>query len=207
MSQAIIVKSGNVTKSYVDSGLNLKVDKVEGKNLSTNDYTSDDKAKVNNISMYGNGNTSVGIESQALYGNSTALGNLSGAQASNSTAIGSGSVALNNSVAVGRSSQVSHIYGTAVGSSSSVTYPYGVAIGCNSLSAGYYAVALGYESVANSINVVSVGSGDSTKQSYTRRIINVTDPENNQDAATKNYVDNAIVTAINRITNADEVNY
>ena len=207
MSQAIIVKSGNVTKSYVDSGLNLKVDKVEGKNLSTNDYTSDDKAKVNNISMYGNGNTSVGIESQALYGNSTALGNSSGAQASNSTAIGSGSVALNNSVAVGRLSQVNHIYGTAVGSSSSVTHPYGVAIGCNSLSAGYYAVALGYESVANSINVVSVGSGDSTKQSYTRRIINVTDPENNQDAATKNYVDNAIVTAINRITNADEVSY
>ena len=61
MSQAIIVKTGNVTKSYVDSGLNLKVDKVEGKNLSTNDYTSDDKAKVNNISMYGNGNTSAGI--------------------------------------------------------------------------------------------------------------------------------------------------
>ncbi len=156
MSQAIIVKTGNVTKSYVDSGLNLKVDKVEGKNLSTNDYTSDDKAKVNNISMYGNGNTSAGIESQALYGNSTAFGNSSGAQASNSTAIGSGSVALNDSVAVGRSSQVNHIYGTAVGSNSLVTHPYGVAIGCNSLSAGYYAVALGYESVANSINVVRV---------------------------------------------------
>lgn len=88
-----------------------------------------------------------------------------------------------------------------------MTHPYGVAIGYNSLSAGYYAVALGYESVANNSSVVSVGSGDSTKQSYTRRIINVTDPESNQDAATKNYVDNAIVTAINRITNADEVSY
>lgn len=43
MSEAIIVRSGNVTKGYVDTNLALKADKVEGKALSTNDY--DDTAK------------------------------------------------------------------------------------------------------------------------------------------------------------------
>lgn len=38
MSEAILVKSGNVTKAYVDTNLNTKVDKVAGKGLSTNDY-------------------------------------------------------------------------------------------------------------------------------------------------------------------------
>lgn len=43
MSEAIIVRAGNVTKNYVDANLDLKVDKVEGKGLSTYDY--DDAAK------------------------------------------------------------------------------------------------------------------------------------------------------------------
>ncbi len=43
MSEAIIVQAGNVTKGYVDTNLALKVDKIDGKNLPTNDY--DDTAK------------------------------------------------------------------------------------------------------------------------------------------------------------------
>ncbi len=43
MSEAIIVRAGNVTKGYVDTNLALKADKIEGKGLSTNDY--DDAAK------------------------------------------------------------------------------------------------------------------------------------------------------------------
>ena len=39
---------GDVTKQYVDEHLVLKVDKVEGKGLSTNDYTNADKTKVSN---------------------------------------------------------------------------------------------------------------------------------------------------------------
>ena len=46
MSEAIIVKSGNVTKGYVDTSLNTKVDKVEGKGLSTNDYDNSAKSAV-----------------------------------------------------------------------------------------------------------------------------------------------------------------
>lgn len=46
MSEAILVRAGNVTKSYVDTQLLLKVDKVEGKGLSTNDYDNTAKAAV-----------------------------------------------------------------------------------------------------------------------------------------------------------------
>ena len=46
MSEAILVRAGNVTKSYVDTNLNLKVDKVSGKDLSTNDYDNAAKAAV-----------------------------------------------------------------------------------------------------------------------------------------------------------------
>ena len=49
MSEAIIVRAGNVTKSYVDTNLNLKVDKVDGKGLSTNDYDSTAKSAVDNL--------------------------------------------------------------------------------------------------------------------------------------------------------------
>ncbi|MBR2578899.1 MAG: hypothetical protein IKE41_02030 [Clostridia bacterium] len=49
MSEAILVKSGNVTKGYVDANLNTKVDKVEGKGLSTNDYDNSAKSAVDSL--------------------------------------------------------------------------------------------------------------------------------------------------------------
>lgn len=42
---------GDVSKAYVDEHLALKVDKIEGKGLSTNDYTNSDKTLVNNFSI------------------------------------------------------------------------------------------------------------------------------------------------------------
>ena len=42
-------KSNTYTKTEVDAALSGKVDKVEGKGLSTNDYTNADKAKVENL--------------------------------------------------------------------------------------------------------------------------------------------------------------
>jgi len=47
--------SNYYTKSEVDGNLTNKVDKVEGKGLSTNDYTSEDKAKVAKIITTGDG--------------------------------------------------------------------------------------------------------------------------------------------------------
>lgn len=44
--------SGKADKTYVDSKLDTKVDKEEGKGLSTNDYSNDDRQKVSNIVDY-----------------------------------------------------------------------------------------------------------------------------------------------------------
>lgn len=44
--------SGKADKTYVDSKLDTKVDKEEGKGLSTNDYSDDDRQKVSNIVDY-----------------------------------------------------------------------------------------------------------------------------------------------------------
>lgn len=44
--------SGKADKTYVDSKLDTKVDKEEGKGLSTKDYSDDDRQKVSNIVDY-----------------------------------------------------------------------------------------------------------------------------------------------------------
>lgn len=44
--------SGKADKTYVDSKLDTKVDKEEGKGLSTNDYSDNDRQKVSNIVDY-----------------------------------------------------------------------------------------------------------------------------------------------------------
>ena len=51
MSEAIIVRAGNATKSYVDTNLDLKVDKVKGKGkgLSTNDFDNTAKEAIENL--------------------------------------------------------------------------------------------------------------------------------------------------------------
>ena len=41
-----------VTKKYVDDAARAKVDKVEGKQLSTNDYTTEEKNKLNSLENY-----------------------------------------------------------------------------------------------------------------------------------------------------------
>ena len=57
MSEAIIVRAGNVTKGYLDANLNLKLDKVEGKGLSTNDYDNTAKEAVDSLGTASKCNT------------------------------------------------------------------------------------------------------------------------------------------------------
>ncbi|MGN1043519.1 MAG: hypothetical protein ACI4PR_01785 [Acutalibacteraceae bacterium] len=59
MSEAIIVRAGNVTKGYVDTNLELKVDKVEGKELSTNDYDNTAKSAVDSLGTASKCNTGI----------------------------------------------------------------------------------------------------------------------------------------------------
>lgn len=57
MSEAIIVRAANVTKNYVDTNLGLKVDKIEGKSLSTNDYDNTAKQAVDSLGTASKCNT------------------------------------------------------------------------------------------------------------------------------------------------------
>lgn len=102
-------------------------------------------------------------------------------------------------IALGEDARTEDTAAVAIGVSSRVTRPSG--------GRARNSVALGSFSSATEGGVVSVGSGDATMalsddmdeetkariqaraSAATRRIVNVTDPENAQDAATKNYVD------------------
>lgn len=51
------IQGGNPELNQIKSQLNNKVDKVEGKSLSTNDYTTEDKNKLNGIQAQANKTT------------------------------------------------------------------------------------------------------------------------------------------------------
>lgn len=53
----VIVGGGDVTKAYVDAQADRKVDKVVGKGLSTEDYTTAEKAKLGGIAAGASANT------------------------------------------------------------------------------------------------------------------------------------------------------
>lgn len=48
----IEIEKINENFDKIDTTLYSKVDKVEGKELSSNDYTNDEKSKLNNLSNY-----------------------------------------------------------------------------------------------------------------------------------------------------------
>ena len=58
----------DVNKQYVDEGLDLKVDKVDGKGLSTEDYTTAEKSKVANVPL--NTNTELAAKVDKVEGKS-----------------------------------------------------------------------------------------------------------------------------------------
>lgn len=52
-------------KSEVDNKLNEKVDKIEGKSLSTNDYTTEEKTKLAGLSNYNDTEIKTSLSSKA----------------------------------------------------------------------------------------------------------------------------------------------
>lgn len=121
------------------------------------------------------GSTAIGSNSMASAEKCVCVGQGSLAQSNNCTALGDGAVAVGTggNTAIGATAVVD----SAAGSD---------AIGANAHVAGavQHAVALGAESVANEDKTVSMGN-----DSFKRRIVNVENPTNDTDAATKVYVD------------------
>ena len=136
-------------------------------------------ATVRNVST-----VALGSNTQATRTGATALGDRAEAK-------GAGSVAVGNDCSV----ETDTSDGISIGKLSYVSGEGSVAVGTLARADGVAdSIALGRNSEATEDSVVSIGSGDETGFSLpkTRRIVNVTDPRDAQDAATKNYVDTEI---------------
>lgn len=209
-----------MSQKAVTDSLATKVDAVEGKGLSTEDFTTEEKEKlasipdeipeINIVQERGTSltdvmsqkavseNTCVGHDSETKDGdcssfgfNSKSTGSYSSAFGYNAKATGFGGSACGyGSLA---SSNMCSAFGNGAKSQSSFSSAFGSST--QSSSNSEYSVALGYKSVSNEPSVVSVGSGDGNDNYGTRRVVNVKDPVNNQDAATKKYVDDQIAEA------------
>ncbi|CAG9264164.1 hypothetical protein BDI4_820002 [Burkholderia diffusa] len=108
------------------------------------------------------------------------------------TAAGSGSSigsGANNATVIGSSASATKDNGTAIGSGASSTGEGATAIGSNASASGSGSVAIGQGSVANEANTVSFGNGTDDGN---RRIVNIADGINANDAASKGQLDRAV---------------
>lgn len=143
--------------------------------------------------------TALGANTQAKGNYSVAVGAQSQTTGDNATAIGAYAAAGENSVVVGGGKElaapiVSKANGTAMGTYVDIKSDNGTALGYGSQVGwnGKNSVALGADSVANEENVVSVGHtkgqtnglGGTYGEDLNRRITNVADGKNANDAAT-----------------------
>lgn len=146
-----------------------------------------------------NFSTALGAHTQAKGDYSVAVGAQSQTTGANATAIGAYAAAGENSVVVGGGKElaapiVSKSNGTAMGTYVDIKSDNGTALGYGSQIGwdGKNSVALGADSVANEENVVSVGHtkgqangfGGTYGEDLNRRITNVADGKNANDAAT-----------------------
>ena len=168
----------------------------------------------------GTASLSIGFRSNSSSPDTTAIGSFASASDSGSLSIGTRSSSTSSSVSIGTGSESSN-QGTAIGYGANATSTYlnsgstsigasasapglsavavgygsessadmAAAIGYNSSAAGLRSVAIGSDSAATSTDEFSIGS-----DSLQRRITHVTDPTDDQDAATKKYVDDKYTT-------------
>ena len=166
----------------------------------------------------GTASLSIGFRSNSSSPDTTAIGSFASASDSGSLSIGTRSSSTSSSVSVGTGSESSN-QGTAIGYGANATSTYlnsgstsigasasapglsAVAVGYGSESSADMAVAMGYNSSATGLRSVAIGSDSAAtstdefsigSDSLQRRITHVSDPTNDQDAATKKYVDTKV---------------
>lgn len=157
---------------------------------ASGDYTPD-MVGLNSIAPYkvattptasGTNAIAVGSNTKATGARSVGIGQSVTASGAEAVAIGTGASAANSdTVAVG------HL-------ATAKTSINGVAIGANAQATGKGSVAIGYGSKATEADTVSVGA---------RRIVNVSTPTGDNDAANKAYVDSADSALGTRLTTAE----
>ena len=158
-----------------------------------------------------NNSVAIGSAAHATGSSGVVIGSAASAQGSASIAIGVSAKSTSDSgISIGGGSSTqsgiaigggAYSYGASsvcMGAGSQGTGPQAVALGAGASSSGTSAVAIGTSSSCNGYGSVAIGAGSSASEQFvfsvgdasqTRRIVNVTDPTNAQDAATKGYVD------------------
>ncbi|WP_277625665.1 YadA-like family protein [Burkholderia stabilis] len=109
------------------------------------------------------------------------------------TAAGSGASVgggANNATVIGSNASATKDNGAAIGSGAKSTGEGATAIGSNASASGSQSVAIGSGSVANEANTVSFGNADNPDTN--RRIVNIADGVNANDAASKGQLDRAV---------------
>lgn len=202
--------------SVINTVVPLKVENIPSVRLGT-DIAIGSKAKAlgvssgsaiaigDNSSSDGSGAISIGYYSSSPTGKAIAIGDSSKASGAYSIGIGwnaetvgwqTVSLGMNalakgdSSIAIGDYASTTGVNSIAVGSSAEAGDERSVSIGIGAKALSKRSIALGGNSYTDQDYTVSVGSNTGSVEDFTRRVINVTDPVNAQDAATKNYVDN-----------------
>lgn len=205
------------TLGGIKVGSNLSI--TDDGTLSATGGSTFDPATFNPVTI-GNGasfigtpgtDTVVGLDASARGDNATAYGTQAKAAMKGATAVGHSATVssavsdANFGTAIGSNASAKNDYTTAVGHSATVSGAQSDAFGAMTSVTGASSVALGYGSTAPVNSVVSVGNGVSSSSYGTRRIINVKDPTDAQDAATKAYVDSKASGGFDPTTVADIV--
>ena len=165
--------------------------------FATEEYVDSEIGKINVIAPL-----KISLAPTSTGRQSIAIGRAARSTEYAAVAIGSNARAESSySAAIGFAATTSGTHGIAVGEAAKAgedgislgrgadSNNQGVAIGRASNATDEKSVAIGSFSFTSAPNTVSFGNGDGGSDPATRRLVNVTDPTDPQDAATKNYVD------------------
>lgn len=188
-----------MSQKAVSDSLATKVDSVDGKGLSTEDFTTEEKEKLSNLPdtisqinvVQKTGKSKTDVMSQYAVTSMNVIG-------LNATS----NDAQDEILLIGDYSSTNSLLTTTVGYKASTPFAKGTAFGYNSIS-GVQGTSIGYNSKINeeAINAVSLGNDSLADEPKTvsvgnselkRRIVNVADPVNNQDAVTKKFLDDTL---------------